>query len=770
MKDANRERRGFIKTATMAAAVALGAVQAEASAKELAGEGVQKPTATTVEANFEWASFLQRNDIVWDKLPLRFDHGAFHGNGLLGCMIYKDGPNSIRWEMGRSDVTAHRRDNNRLPIGGMVLETIGTIQKGTMRLDLWNAESRGKVVTDKGSISFRTYIHAIEIAMVVEIECSEGETGAKFKWLATPAVDVVNNGHFKNDPPNPPSKTGSDGDISMCIQERHAGGEFATAWKEADTGNLRRLYLSISDTFPHKGAAKTAAETVKKVVAIDPEKLVRTHRDWWHNYYPSSFLSVPDAKVEGFYWAQMYKLACATRKDRMVMDLLGPWYRNTDWPRIWWNLNLQIAYLLTYSSNHFDEGESLVRMLDRNRKNFYKNALDIYKLENAATVPHTTCYDGLRGDGSRAPDYFINPGDFTWALHNYYLHYRYSMNHSMVTDHEKHAFYPLLRDSVNIYLHMLKKGDDGKLHLPKLHSPEYGSMADNNYNLSLLRWACKTLVDLSERYKINDPKLPEWKRVLEELVDYPVDKNGLMVGANVSFQRSHRHWSHMLMVFPLYHLNLDQESNAELVRKTIKHWLSVNDGRQIYGWSRAAASCLYSTLGDGDQALDSLLKHHNHKRFVMPNTMYIEGSPVIECSLFAAKSLQDMLIQSWGNCIRVFPALPSKWNNVTIHNLRAEGAFLVSASRKNGKTQWVRVKSLAGEPCRIRPSIEGDVRLRKDGKLIKAAPSKEGVFEIALEKGEEVLLFSGSQVPDLSVIPVFIDPKEHNAWGIKEDL
>lgn len=79
----------------MAAALALGAVQAEASATRPAGEGVQKPIATTVEANFEWATFLQRNDIMWDKLPQRFNHGAFHGNGLLGCMIYKDGPNLI---------------------------------------------------------------------------------------------------------------------------------------------------------------------------------------------------------------------------------------------------------------------------------------------------------------------------------------------------------------------------------------------------------------------------------------------------------------------------------------------------------------------------------------------------------------------------------------------------------------------------------------------------------------------------------------------------
>ena len=73
-------------------------------------------------------------------------------------MIYRDGENRLRWEMGRADVTEHRRDNNRLPIGGLVLETVGKIQDGTMRLDLWNAEVRGTVTTDQGTLQFRTFI------------------------------------------------------------------------------------------------------------------------------------------------------------------------------------------------------------------------------------------------------------------------------------------------------------------------------------------------------------------------------------------------------------------------------------------------------------------------------------------------------------------------------------------------------------------------------------------------------------------------------------
>ncbi len=72
--------------------------------------------------------------------------------------------------MGRADLTEHRRDNHRLPIGGLVLETAGIIQGGTLRLDIWNAEVRGQIMTDKGSISFRTLIHTDLMTMILDLE------------------------------------------------------------------------------------------------------------------------------------------------------------------------------------------------------------------------------------------------------------------------------------------------------------------------------------------------------------------------------------------------------------------------------------------------------------------------------------------------------------------------------------------------------------------------------------------------------------------------
>ncbi len=709
-------------------------------------EKIRKPVLSRVQEPVDWPKFLGSHDIQWDTLPAKFDHGAFMGNGLLGTTIYSDGPNRLRFELGRSDVTDHRRDNGRLPIGGMVLKTAGIIKSGSLRMVLWDAEVRGEVTTDKGVIRFRAMDHSNEMVLLVDLQTGEGEKEANFVW--EPEKSEVSRDEMKmrvNGEPNPSPETGEDGEIRFCVQPRAAGGAYATAWTVQGTYSKRRLTLTIADSFPTLSAKATAIATVRRVAAMPAEALELSHRTWWHAYYPASYLSVPDTQIEGFYWVQMYKLACATRQDRQVIDLLGPWYRPTSWPRIWWNLNIQLAYSPVYTANHLELGESFTRFIDAKRNNFVFNAKSIWGYDSCATVPHTTDYEGLRGNGTYAPQNYINPGDFTWALFNYWQQYRYSMDDSLVTDQKQHAFYPLLKGSINLYLKLLKYGSDGKLHLPLLHSPEYSleGDVDNNYNLSLLHWGCTTLLDLNGRYGFKDPQKLEWERILRDLVAYPQNENGFMIGATVPFAKSHRHWSHLLMVWPLHMLSVEQPENKVLVEKTLTHWLTVEDGKEIYGWSSAAASLLYSSMGNGEKARERLLAHHNDKRFVMPNTMYIEGSPVIECSLFAAKALQDMLLQSWGDRIRIFPAIPLDWENVVFHDLRTEGAFLVSAERLNGKTLWVKIRSLAGAPCKIKPGFTGP--FTTSSLSITKKEVESGLFELNLKKGEEVILYQSSR-------------------------
>jgi hypothetical protein len=67
-------------------------------------------------------------------------------------------------------------------------------------------------------------------------------------------------------------------------------------------------------------------------------------------------------------------------------------------------------------------------------------------------------------------------------------------------------------------------------------------------------------------------------------------------------------------------------------------------------------------------------------------------------SLGITGALQDLLMQSWDGVIRIFPGLPSGLD-ASFTDLRAVGAFLVSASRGGGVVGEVSITSLRGGTC-----------------------------------------------------------------------
>src|SRR3546814_1394901 len=77
--------------------------------------------------------------------------------------------------------------------------------------------------------------------------------------------------------------------------------------------------------------------------------------------------------------------------------------------------------------------------------------------------------------------------------------------------------------------------------------------------------------------------------------------------------------------------------------------------------------------------------------------MYAESGQNIETPLSAAQSIHDMVLQSWGGAIRIFPAVPAAWPDLVFGDFRAEGAFLVSARRSGGRTAWIRSEEHTSE-------------------------------------------------------------------------
>lgn len=741
--------------------------------------------ATDLRARVDWQKFLARHDLIWERMPQAWDEAPFMGNGMLGTMLYQvPGKNALRLDVGRSDVQDHRTEppdehpafaRARLPIGCFLLRPVGRILEASrMRLDLWNAETTGKIVTDKGSIEFKTFVHADEMMIVFEATTTGGEKHFTWEWQPAEASSPRQQwGLSRNDQsriranyqPNPPPIVTTNADVNFCLQALRQGGESATAWKEIRKGNARRLLATVAHSFPQTNAREIVVATINKVAPETSAALVKSHRDWWHRYYPQSFVSFSDTRLESFYWIQMYKLASATRGDRALIDNQGPWLQETAWPFATWNLNVQLTYWPVCTANRLELGGSLLNSLVSHQQQLIENVPAAYR-DDSAGIGRATGLDlagnvGIPGQekGSWAAKQENVPevGLLPWALHNIWLQYRHSMDDAMLRE----KVFPLLRRSMNYYLRFLQKGDDGRVHLPGTYSPEYSTAPDCNFDLALIRWGCQTLLDSATRLKIDDPLRAKWQETLAQLTDYPQDENGFMIGRGVPYAKSHRHYSHLLMVYPLYLVNLEEPGGPALISKSLGHWQSKPEA--LRGYSFTGASSISSALGRGNDALGNLRQFG--AEFLRPNTMYKESGPVIETPLSAAQSIHDMLLQSWGGKIRVFPAVPDAWPDVAFHDLRTEGAFLVSAKRAKGRTEFIRVKSLAGEPCIIKTDLLGPVALH-DGKSVALTPVGKEEYKVELARGGEVILHARTAKPDFVVAPVEAAAIDCNSWGL----
>ncbi|MGW2048444.1 glycosyl hydrolase family 95 catalytic domain-containing protein [Streptomyces sp. NPDC001858] len=757
-----------------------GALLATGPSAGQAGAADRAEAATTRED--PWRVVLDDADLVWQQMPTTWYEGPFLGNGLLGSGIYAEpstepgaAPTAVRFNVQHSEVQDHRPEFGslfglaRLPIGHFTLEPVGAITGLDWRLSLHDAELTGTLTTDKGTLSLRALVHNDRSLLAVEVTPSAGERG--FRWVFHPADAISPRAAFKPLPDgyrgNPPAQVADHGGVTAAVQPLLAGGQHVTAWRERTRGRARTLYVHVAHSFPRSTALDRALKAVRAAAVLPYSALAAGHRVWWHAYYRKSFLSVPDARLQRFYWIQLYKTASAARRDAPVMATSGPWLEPTPWPNTWWNLNAQLEYWLIHGSNHL-ELDAITRALSEFRDSLAAEVPTPYRTDSLG-IPRTTDPQLVNGAASTLMGYGVGipgqdpptpeVGNLTWALHNVWLSYRHTMDRSILRE----VLFPLLRGAINYYLHFLEPGPDGRLHLPATFSPEYGGNSrDCNYDLMLLTWGCRTLLESAELLGVQDPLAPRWREVLAKRAAYPTDANGFRIGADLPFAKSHRHYSHLLAVYPLYEVTGRTPDERALIERSLAHWVGFEGALQGYTFTGAAS--ISALLGKGEDALRYLGELMT--RFIKPNTMYQESGPVIETPLSAAQSLHDMVCQSWGGVIRVFPALPAAWADLAVHDFRTQGAFLLSARREGGATRWVRLVSEAGADCVVRHGIPGPIDVRdRRGRLLRYSEAGDGAIQIPLRKGESALITARGDRPDPTVAPVPA-AEEAPRWGL----
>lgn len=750
-----------------------------------------------IELKINWLEFMNRHNLVWNTFPSRWENSLFIGNGIVGSMIYATKDSSrIRWYLGRSDVgrldyPGGGRIPVRMQIGSLDLQTAGKIllNESTAELDIWNAEASGLIKTTRGEINWRSYTSLSDPVIIIELFNLKG--GEKdCRWIGDfnqQGEKVVING----------INTYQVGDQQHHERSEVASGGHTIAWTEEADSGVRRLFISISSspatrTIWDHSPESTHSSLEHALLGLNrerqrkPDCIRKELRKWWHDFYRRSFISFPRLDLESYYWIQLYKMASSSRKGYPMIDNHGVWSVEPTYGFATWDLNVQAIYRLHLKSNHLDLGEPLIQMMDGS-----------FNKQTMWNKEHGELRAGLRQQTFLRYRFFDTeywehdeetpadgPAKFLWGCHNYWLQYRYSMDTSLLR-----RLLPKLEGGINAMAAVLEEGDDGKLHIPSGRNWENWIGKDPTGLLAVLNWALLTASHIGDKLDYDEEKIARWDSLKANLVSYPTgtypDGNtGLLLGREFhsirqgSFHFSeiplpHRHWTHLLMIFPLHTMTWEEEDKRELIRNSIDYWswisAGLNNNPPRAGYAPCASICLYASIQD-PREIPALIDTFLYEKSVRgPNvwasTMYREHGPVIETPLFFAASLQEIFLQSYNGIIKVFHAVPGDWNDLVFHYYRAEGGFLVSAKYSDKKTEFIRIESLAGEKCKLQTGMES-ITCAHPANQEKIQRLGDQLYEIDLAKGESILIYDGRSDPDFTISPVAVQSGRKNAYGL----
>lgn len=703
---------------------------------------------------------MNSQSMYWEQLPYQWNEGAFTGNGITGMMFFADSTdNSLTFWLGRPDVTDHRKapnektsmgtrgasvmtDYNRLDIGKIKIIPKGKIIDGNVELNIHKAEIRGHIKTSDDNITFTAFTPRVHDVNIIEIDCNKD-----YEVLYTPGVPysprfVVFPEQKKkmNYVDNPQPVMTTNGNEGSCIYKLNAGGDYAVYWKHIKKNNGKAyVYISAENETPQSGLSlKKAKNNVDRISATNIETIKSGMYKWWNNYWEASFINIPDKQIENFYNIQMYKLAVNSSPEGPAMDCLGVLYKTTQWPGLWWNLNVQLTYMSTLATNRDEQSENYIKLID-------EKFLDILKSQGTAKT-----------------------GDYAWALHTYYsiLKYRGTDWNEIKT-----RFIPKAMAVIDKYKPALIM-KNGFYHLMQTESPEYEGFKrydNSNYNLALLKWIINAVNEVYDNTNSDKQELEQINIINEKLHPYPVDENGLMIASDKPLAKSHRHYSHLLSYYPLKLHNMDNETEREVLRKSLEHWTSIENGKALAGYSFTGAASLYALLGDGNNAYSYIKKFLNAPigiSILLPNTMYAESggkNPVIETPLSAATSIAELLLQNINNTIIPFPAIPDSWQECSFKNLRTEGGFLVSAEMDKREIKWIKISSKTSSQCKIKLKGWNNVYCNNLKKKIKHIG--DDYYSIDMKKGEEIILHREKSFKYNDICPEVL---EKSYYGVKK--
>ncbi|WP_199731755.1 glycosyl hydrolase family 95 catalytic domain-containing protein [Cohnella endophytica] len=487
---------------------------------------------------------------------------------------------------------------------------------------------------------------------------------------------------------------------------------------------------------PGNNSVNQAKSLLTSVKNVGYSSTLTSYRNWWHDFWGKSFVQYSNPSgdadyMENIYYLGNYMIAAGGYGNYPFHFINGAFSGvndndSTKWSNAYWYWNQRDIYNSFLASNHADMMNTFNNLYSRNFNALKSYTMTRYGIDGI-WVPETMGWDG-NARGTIDSD-FVNDimSTGTEAALNMFAQYKYTNDSSYLSN----VAYPFMKEVAKFYTSKLSfNSGTGKYYMASSNSHEtYWDVQNAITDLAAVRSLFPKAIQTSLALGLDSALRTQWQNVLNNLVAYPddpADPNKYFPHTPPASQIRNGENVVLELLWPYDVSGIGASDYQKLVN-------NFNSRIFTYGaiWDPGAVQA--ARLGLGNAAYDGM-KTMLQRYQTLPNGRTNDTNGEFEYLGVHLSAINESLLQSYNDKIRIFPAVPSDTAFNAKFTLLARGGFLVSSEKEGGEIKYAGIKSLYGNAAVVvNPWGTQQVQVRRasDNAIVLTSSNAEFTFNTA---------------------------------------